>query len=149
MSTPLTLSIFMSLAEIPITPKYLQDEHYPPGEENIFDVFPPEQQAKSIREAELRLEADVNGGQAIADPTDLHSQAVSYFAGYRLARSPQHPASQFQGDWSDDIGGEISYADSLKSDYLDLIQRIEATDDDDLDGDGTVDTGHDITATVI
>ena len=63
----------------------------------------------------------------------MHSLATSYFATYRLAQTTKHPASQYRGEWAGDASDRLSYAASLKEDYHDLVERIEANDEDDVD----------------
>ena len=117
---------------LPSDLKYLDPADWPVGESDVFHSFDDDDLARAAHEAERRLEADVNGGKVIESPGQLHSLAVSYFTTFRLARTAKHPASQYRGEVAGDPDGKASYANSLKEDYLDLVERIEQTDEDDV-----------------
>jgi hypothetical protein len=120
-----------SAPPIPDDTKYLKSEDWPVGEDDVFASFDEPEVARAVYEAERRLEADINAGTPITDPGALHSLAASYWATYRLVSTVKHPASKYSGELADP-DGRASYASALKEDYYDLVDRIEAFDEDEV-----------------
>lgn len=125
-------------------PKYLNDDDFPVGEDEVFAFADTAEENRAIDAAESRLELDVNDGQEISDPNDYHSEAVALYATYRLARTARHPASSAQGQLGDGGADDAaSYAEALLRDYRETVELIEDTDQDDdySSGSGGTDDG--------
>jgi hypothetical protein len=115
---------------------YLAAADFPVGEDEIFRTFDQSEVDRAVYEAERVLEADVNAGETIETPTDLHSLAVAYWATHRLVGTAKHPSSTLRGELSSPDAA-VEFAADLKDNYHSLVDVIEATDEDDVSEPGS------------
>lgn len=99
------------------------------------DPYPPEDKQQAITYAEAKLEGDVNGGESLDSPEDIHEFAVNAYASFILAAGPEDPSDVQSGDFADE-GEDVSrFANQLHSMYQSARSTILTADAD--EGEGT------------
>ena len=81
--------------------------------------------------AESKLEADVNDGVVIGDPTTLHAKAANAYASYLLFIGPEHPEDALSGQMYGGAGDDtMEFATEVHDVYRSLRSSIETSDAD-------------------
>jgi hypothetical protein len=94
------------------------------------DPYQDPKKKQAIRYAEDKLEGDVNEGETISSPTDLHELATNAYASYILAVGPMDPADAQSGDFAD-AGDEVGqFANQLHNMYRSARSTILASEAD-------------------
>lgn len=91
-----------------------------------------------IESANARLEADVNDGQLIESPEEIHSHAVAAYATYLLSIGPKSPDSATLGDLADEGPRRMNFAEQLYQIYTDCVDSISKASGDEGWGEPTV-----------
>lgn len=102
-----------------------------PSDVPVIGPDPYEQAKKEqmIMYAEAKLEGDVNDGDPIEDPSELHEYAANAYASFILAAGPKAPADVHSGDFADS-GDDISdFANDLREMYRSARAAIRSSDD--------------------
>lgn len=95
------------------------------------DPFTNDEKADAVESAEEKLEADINDGNDITDPTALHGTAVNAYATYVLATGPAEPGSQYSGDYADAGQSVMEFAREMLAIYRDTLSSIQGSQADD------------------
>lgn len=124
-------------ADPSFTPKYVEsiDEVPVTGPDPYTQVH----KQRSIKRGEARLEADINDGDEIKNPEQIHADAANYFASYLLHLGPRDPSSVTMGDSSDEGPGRLDFADRMYELYTSTIESITGAEGD--EGEGPADAG--------
>jgi hypothetical protein len=93
------------------------------------DSWGKELKQDNIADAESVVEADINDGRHIDNPTRIHRLAVNVFATFLYATGPESPESITAADFADDDGGE-GYTDPLLNLYDRLVDSINSSEAD-------------------
>jgi hypothetical protein len=101
------------------------------------DAFSTEQKLEAAEMAEAKLEADVNLGEALADPTTLHRKAATAWASYLLFAGGDSPTDALSGQMVEgSMSDAMEFAKELENIYNSTIASIRTSeagsDDDDL-----------------
>lgn len=112
------LKYINELAEIPLTGP---------------DLWEGDTEAKldAAEMAESKLEADVNDGGVIGDPTPLHARAANAYASYILFIGPEHPEDALSGEMYGGAGSDtMEFAREVHEVYRSLRSSIETSEED-------------------
>jgi hypothetical protein len=119
---------------MPYTPKYISDlDEVPVTGPDPYDTSA---KMRAVKQAESKLEADVNDGSVIDpnDREDIHGFAANAYASYLLALGPKAPDSMLGGDLADEGSDRTTFAEHLRQMYYDARDSIIAAADDAGDG---------------
>lgn len=119
MSTSTDLYRYATLSDIPLTGP---------------DPFTDPQKDAALAAANARLEADVNDGEVIESPEQIHTHAVSTYATYVLVVGPKSPDSATLGDLSDEGARRMEFARELRQIYEDIVESIKKSGGDEGGG---------------
>lgn len=78
----------------------------------------------AVEAGEQKLEADVNEGEVITNPQDIHGEAAATWATYKLVLGMKSPDAVTRGDSLDEGSERIQFADRILSMYQSLVQSI-------------------------
>lgn len=101
-----------------------------------LDKFSTDDKLEAAETGEAKIEADVNHGERLTDPTILHAKAANAWASYILFYGGEHPSSSLSGSLGEGSSADlIEFAREHKSAYSDFVSSIRSsdagTDDDD------------------
>lgn len=105
------------------------------------DPYPDSEKSQAITYAESKLEGDVNDGETIADPEDIHEFAANAYASYILAAGPEDPADVQSGDFADAGDDVENFANQLHSMYQSARSTIRSAQADEGSGSDYVQMG--------
>ncbi|MDY6780465.1 MAG: hypothetical protein SV760_07970 [Halobacteria archaeon] len=116
--------------------RYIDDLDNIPLSGPDLDQFTKEDKLEAAETGESKIEADVNDGAKLDDPTILHAKAANAWASYILFYGGEHPSSALSGSLGEGQAADlIEFAREHKSAYQELVASIrsseEGTDDDD------------------
>lgn len=101
------------------------------------DAFTKEQKLEAAEMGEAKVEADVNVGDTLDDPTMLHSKAANAWTSYLLFAGGESPSDALSGQVVEgSTSDQMEFATELKSIYESTVSSIRTSeageDDDDL-----------------
>ncbi|MDY6778991.1 MAG: hypothetical protein SV760_00260 [Halobacteria archaeon] len=116
--------------------RYINDLAEIPISGPDLDQFSKEDKLEAAEFGEAKIEADVNAGERLSDPTMLHGKAAAAWASYQLFYGGEHPSSKLSGSLGEGSSADlIEFAREHKSVYKETVESIRAseagTDDDD------------------
>lgn len=115
------LKYIPELAEIPLTGP---------------DAFDTEAKLEAAEMGEAKVEADVNLGDPLADPTMLHQKAANAWASYLLFAGGESPSDALSGQVVEGSSADqMEFATELKNIYESTIASIRTSDAGDDDDD--------------
>lgn len=85
---------------------------------------------EAVETGEQKLENDVNNGEQIDSPQQIHGEAAATWATYKLVLGMKAPDSATRGDMLDEGSERMAFADRLNRMYSSYVDSILGTGED-------------------